>query len=188
VVDPGHGGEDRGAVGPGGTSEYEVNLAISRELAGFLQKGGARVILTRDNGGVEDRGLGGPSDLEERVELARREGAGLFISIHCNAFDDREKGAQVFYNPKSSRAQRLAQAVQNSIKKRLGNTERELLPLEAYVLQEDLLSIIVEVGFISNPREEKLLADKDYQRKMAYAIFAGVVDYLAAEAASKGGG
>jgi len=46
----------------------------------------------------------------------------------------------------------------------------------------------VEVGFISNSREEKLLADKDYQRKMAYAIFAGVVDYLAAEAASKGGG
>ncbi|HBT46711.1 MAG TPA: cell wall hydrolase [Peptococcaceae bacterium] len=177
VVDPGHGGIDVGARGPGGTKESEIVLAISRHLAEFLQQGGARVFLTRqdDNVSVGESG----DDLVERVRLAQRVKADLFISVHANAFDDREYGAQVFYDPASQEGRKLAEAVQAEIRRLLKNTEREALGLDAFVLRtQEIPAVIVEVGFLSNPREEKLLADPSYQREMAFAIYAGIARYL----------
>ncbi|MBC7325886.1 MAG: N-acetylmuramoyl-L-alanine amidase [Moorella sp. (in: Bacteria)] len=179
VVDPGHGGIDSGAIGPGGTPEDRVNLAISQRLAEFLSQGGAHVFLTRQDENVREGESG--DDLVERVRLAGRVGADLFISIHCNAFDRRERGAQLFYDPQSPEGKKLAEAIQEGIRRRLGNTERVPLSIDAFVLRsQEIPAVIVEVGFISNPQEEKLLADHHYQRQMAFAIYAGIVDYLAA--------
>jgi N-acetylmuramoyl-L-alanine amidase len=178
VVDPGHGGIDSGATGPGGTAEDRVNLAISQHLAEFFNQGGAHVFLTRQDENVQEGESG--DDLVERVRLAQRVGADLFISIHCNAFDSREKGAQLFYDPKSPEGKKLAEAIQTEISRRLANTDRVPLSIDAFVLRtQQIPAVIVEVGFISNPREEKLLADPGYQRQMAFAIYAGIVNYLA---------
>lgn len=178
VVDPGHGGIDSGAMGPGGTPEHRVNLAISKDLAGFLSRGGARVFLTRQDDNVHEGESG--DDLVERVKLAKKVGADMFVSIHCNAFDSREKGAQLFYDPQSPEGKKLAEAIQAEIKRRLANTDRVPLSIDAFVLRtQQIPAVIVEVGFISNPQEEKLLADPHYQRQMALAIYAGVVNYLA---------
>jgi N-acetylmuramoyl-L-alanine amidase len=178
VVDPGHGGIDAGARGPGGTSEADIVLAISQNLAVFLRQGGARVFLTRE-GEEAPEGESG-DDLVERVRLARRVGADIFVSIHANAFNDQEYGAQVFFTPGSKEGERLAVAIQEEIRRLLKNTEREPLSLDAFVLRNlNIPAVIVEVGFLSNPREEKLLRDKDYQRKMAFAIYLGIARYLA---------
>ncbi|GFN21881.1 N-acetylmuramoyl-L-alanine amidase family protein [Thermanaeromonas sp. C210] len=177
VVDPGHGGIDVGARGPGGTNESEVVLAISRHLAEFLQQGGARVFLTRQDDSVTEGESG--DDLLERVRLAQKVKADLFISVHANAFDDRERGAQVFFDPASQEGRKLAEAIQAEIRRLLKNTDREALGLDAFVLRtQEIPAVIVEVGFLSNPQEEKLLADPSYQREMAFAIYAGIASYL----------
>lgn len=185
VVDPGHGGIDAGAMGPGGTPEHRVNLAISKYLAGFLKAGGAKVILTRQDDNVPLGESG--DDLVERVRLAGKVGADLFISVHCNAFDSRERGAQLFYDPKSAEGKKLAESIQAEIKRLLANTDRVPLSIDAFVLRtQKIPAVIVEVGFISNPEEEKLLADPHYQRRMAFAIYAGIVNYLAGKGTPAG--
>ncbi|MDK2821323.1 MAG: N-acetylmuramoyl-L-alanine amidase [Clostridia bacterium] len=179
AVDPGHGGIDDGAMGPGGTPEQKVNLDISKYLATYLSQGGARVFLTRQDANVYEGKSG--DDLVERVKLSKRVGADLFISIHCNAFDNRESGCQVFYSPGSTEGKKLAEAIQASVKNKLKNTDRIAMGIDAYVLRtQDIPAVIVEVGFISNPKEEKLLADPLYQRQMAFAIYSGIIDYLTA--------
>lgn len=178
IVDPGHGGIDKGAMGPGGTEEQHVNLAISKHLAQFLSQGGARVFLTREDSNVYEGESG--DDLIERVKLVEKVKADLFISIHCNAFDDRERGAQTFYDQSSAEGKKLAESVQAEIKRLLANTERVPLSIDAFVLRNQKIpAVIVEVGFLSNPEEEKLLADARYQREMAFAIYGGIVKYLA---------
>lgn len=77
VVDPGHGGEDPGAVGPSGTKEKDINLKISKKLKDLLEDEGFKVILTRD----DDRFI----PLNDRTKIANEAGADIFISIHCNA-------------------------------------------------------------------------------------------------------
>ncbi|SMB90329.1 N-acetylmuramoyl-L-alanine amidase [Thermanaeromonas toyohensis ToBE] len=178
VVDPGHGGIDAGARGPGGTLEADIVLAISQNLAGFLRQGGARVFLTRQDAQAPEGESG--DDLVERVRLAQKVGADVFISVHANAFNDREYGAQVFFNPGSKEGERLAVAIQEEIRRLLKNTEREALGLDAFVLRNlNIPAVIVEVGFLTNPQEEKLLRNPDYQRRMAFAIYLGIAKYLA---------
>lgn len=77
VLDPGHGGRDPGAIGSGGTREKDVTLAISRAIRDALAGSGHRVVLTRDG----DSTLA----LPDRVELAHRHDADLFVSIHADA-------------------------------------------------------------------------------------------------------
>ena len=77
VIDAGHGGEDRGAVGPGGYLEKELALAMAQRLASLLQQAGLQVVLTRNG----DRAV----PLAERTEIANRERADLFVSLHANA-------------------------------------------------------------------------------------------------------
>jgi N-acetylmuramoyl-L-alanine amidase len=81
VLDPGHGGADPGAIGPGGTKEKDVTLDVARRARPALAKAGLTVVLTRD----DDHSVA----LEERTALANSVGADLFMSIHCNAADNR---------------------------------------------------------------------------------------------------
>ncbi|MDN5347829.1 MAG: N-acetylmuramoyl-L-alanine amidase [Clostridia bacterium] len=176
VIDPGHGGIDAGAVGPSGTLEKDIVLAISLQLAKILRLTGAEVILTRDKDGESF------PELDERVKMAKDRQATMFISVHANAFDDREYGAQVFYDPPSQEGRRLAENIQAAISERLQNTERAAAALDAYVLRnQQIPAVIVEVGFLSNPREENLLRKPAYQKEMALAITHGILKYLSSQ-------
>ncbi|MGH6717828.1 MAG: N-acetylmuramoyl-L-alanine amidase family protein, partial [Alphaproteobacteria bacterium] len=90
VIDPGHGGDDPGAIASGGLFEKDITLAAGRELAQMLRATGRyEVRLTRD--GDDFLSLG------ERIAFARRAGADLFISVHCDALDDtRVRGATIY--------------------------------------------------------------------------------------------
>ena len=83
VLDPGHGGTDPGAIGPGGTKEKDVTLDIARRARPALAKDGLAVVLTRD----DDHFV----PLEERTARANVAGADIFVSIHCNAADNRTR-------------------------------------------------------------------------------------------------
>ena len=90
VIDPGHGGENLGALGATGAYEKDVNLVIAKRLKHLLEvRTDIRVLLTRD----DDRDV----SFEERIGLANGEHADLFISIHCNAsFNRRANGIETF--------------------------------------------------------------------------------------------
>lgn len=185
VVDPGHGGRDPGKIGISGVPEKEINLEVSKRLATVLGQMGAAVILTRDSDiDLSDSSASGwrskkRQDLSRRVELANGRKADLYISVHCNAFSSqREHGAQVFSHPQSPESKVLAECIQSEMAKILQNTKRQARQVDYYAIRKTKMpAVIVEIGFITNPREDKLLQEPLYQSKVAWSIAAGIIKY-----------
>lgn len=191
VIDPGHGGIDTGARSPGGTYEKDITLEVSKRLAALLGQAGSAVILTREC----DMWLAEPdaphkkrSDLTRRVDIANRNNADVFISIHVNNFvyDRGTRGAQTFSQPGSDGSKILSEIIQNELARVLRNTSRKPKQIDYFIRHSKVPAVIVEIGFLSNPAEEKLLLDSAYQSKMAFAIYCGLVKYFADRAAPSG--
>lgn len=182
VIDPGHGGIDTGAS-RGNIVEKDITLAIAKRLARDLSQGGAAVILLRENGKdlagddfqgrIRDRKR---KDMNTRVRRANDAKADLMISIHTNAeLGSSSSGAQTFYQPGDEKSKMVASAIQEEMKRVLGNTRRKAVGGNYFVLKKTHMpAVIVEVGFISNPREAGMLTDPEYQSKVSYAIFSGI--------------
>lgn len=187
VIDPGHGGPDPGAVGPRGELEKDVVLGISLHLRHYFTAAGARAILTRER----DEDLSGlppdvpdikAIDLRRRVEIARGARADVFLCIHANATESSYwRGAQTFYRDNHPDSDRLARCIQRELVRVTRRTDRVALPgPKQYVLDNvPMPAVTVEVGFMSNPEEARLLTDSDYQKLVAWAIFLGTVRYFA---------
>jgi N-acetylmuramoyl-L-alanine amidase len=178
VVDPGHGGSDTGAIGPDNVLEKNVTLAIATDLRKLLSDGGAKVIMTRSS----DRDVtnGEASDIEElqaRVDIANQANADLFISIHADACDEMEGGTTTYFYPDSN--DDLAHLVQDSMVSQLKLDDRGSQPSDFYVLKNtNMPAILTEAAFISNPKEEKLLANRDFDKKVAIGIYNGIKKYF----------
>ena len=182
VLDAGHGGEDGGAVSLTGVPESQINLAIVLKLRDVLGLYGVDPILLRE----EDVSLHDEdaktlrekkrSDLKNRVAAIEKAEGGALISIHQNTYPSgRYHGAQVFYAPTEG-SQALAEHVQSSIRTALqpGN-ERAVkqIPSTVYIMNHITCpAILIECGFLTNPEEEALLRDEDYQRRLAAVIAA----------------
>ncbi len=189
VVDPGHGGVDPGAVGKNNILEKDLVLAVGHRLAALLRQGGAKVIMTRET----DTDLSDPElrslyakkrqDLARRVALANNSRADLLISIHINSYPNpRQSGAQTFYPAGSPAGHRLALGIQKELNFFLKDDRRVPLPGNYYILKEAKIpAVIVEIGFLSNPQEYKLLQDPAYQTKIAWCLYAGLVHYFASQ-------
>lgn len=174
-IDPGHGGTDPGAIGPRGTREKGINLSIAQTLVVFLKTRGIQAFLTRSG----DETI----TLSERVELANRLEAGIFVSIHSNASQSAAtQGIETFYHGASVRGSRLADAVQRELiaefigHKNLGAKSDSLLYRDGlYVLRNTSMpAIVVETEFLSNPVQEKFLSLPETHLKYAHAIFHGI--------------
>jgi N-acetylmuramoyl-L-alanine amidase len=207
VVDPGHGGKDPGAISPSGLREKEINLKVAKYLEAELRKRGFRVILTRSR----DTFL----TLEERVNVAKKYKADLFVSVHANS--NRTKyvsGIEVYYLSPSrlnskERSVKLAKigsvwprsmpfsakailwdmlltknyAISVEFSHALYSTFKNLgfkvkVPLKGpyYVLRSAYVpSVLVEIGYLSNKYEEKILRRKYYQKNIAESIALGIV-------------
>lgn len=178
AIDAGHGGSDPGAIGFNGTTEKEINLILAKKLQALLEEKGAVVIMTRTDDTAYSEVK--KEDLDHRAKIVTKKNAELFISIQCNAVPGSSyHGAQVFYYPESEEGKLLAESIQDSLVKKLKNTDREALTLSsAYIMYVlDIPAIIVETGFLSNPEEEALLNDKNYQEKVVAAVYGGIVNY-----------
>lgn len=186
VIDPGHGGVDPGAVGPLGTLEKDITLSVSKRLGRILTQAGAQVYLTRETD-IDLAGVGPGSekrrDLDNRVAVVRKHRAQVYISVQANSFGSQWTGAQTFYNNKSPSSIALARHIQEQLRQ-LTPTDRLALPIDVYVLNQlpgSCTGALVEVGFLSNPEEEKMLNDPLYQEKLAWAIYQGLARFLAGE-------
>lgn len=186
VIDPGHGGEDPGKVGPGELYEKNINLAVAKKLYTIINQGGGQVILTRDrdislSSGQDTVRERKRADLAKRVEIAASTKADVFISLHCNAFPaSRWSGAQTFYSPNIAGSKELAEYVQEELATQLGNTTRQAkTDTASIIMKRATIPIVnVEMGFLSNPKEAELLNDPAYQDKLAWAIYSGIVRFL----------
>ena len=185
VIDPGHGGNDAGAIGPTGVMEKNVTLKVALELRRLLEAEGAEIILTRETDRTVSEKGAKASDIEElgaRCDVANRVGAEIFISIHADSFTRPEaRGTTGYYYGKSStgRGQKLADCIRRNLVEQLGTPSRGTQPCNFYVVKNtDMPATLIELGFISNKEEEKLLDSKEGVMKAAQGIFDGIEDYF----------
>lgn len=184
AIDPGHGGSDSGAIGPTGIMEKSVTLRVSRELKRLLEAEGATVILTRTGDTeVSSKGANATSveELEARCEVANRADADIFLSIHADAFTNREvKGTTAYYYTKGTQqSKRLADSVRTALIDSIGTVDRGTQTSNFYVVKHtDMPAILVEISFISNPDEEKMMNSPEGIKKIAQGIADGIADYF----------
>lgn len=186
-----HGGFDGGAVASDGTVEKDINLKITLAVAKFLRQSGFNVVLTRENDvstdDVETEKISTrkKSDLKNRLNLMKDYKDAVFVSIHLNKFTtSAANGSQVFYS-RSEESKRLGDCIQKSIVAKLQpeNTRvNKLATSSTYLLYNATVpSVLVECGFLSNKAELEKLKDKDYQNKMAFSIYCGILEYFKGE-------
>ena len=186
VIDPGHGGEDGGAVADDGTAESGVNLAVSLRLREILTFAGRETVMTRDEDVMlNDEGLATMrerkvSDLKNRVRLVNETPGAVLVSIHQNALPGMPSvhGAQVFYNGVPG-GEGLAKAVQERLNQTV-NTERakvcKRIPDTIYLMKQVTVpAVLVECGFLSSPQETDRLKTTAHQTRLAVTIAAGLL-------------
>lgn len=180
VIDAGHGGKDPGTIGISGNYEKDINLEISKKLAEKLKLKGYKIILTRDS----DEYVDNPS----RAELANKKRARVFVSIHGNAMEDNSSvnGMQVLYYPNRESTigdlnnNELARILKDSLINGTGAIDKGIIEREDLIVlnQTKMPAILIECGFLSNEKEEKLLLTDDYQNKVVDSIVNGLEEYF----------
>ena len=181
IIDPGHGGSNPGAVA-NGFRESDNNLAVGLKLKDKLVNSGAKVIMTRSADRKVDPGSSTLSqELAARVKIAEENNADIFISLHSNSSENSSiDGAMTFYQTgQERRSQGLAQAIQKDMIKATGARDKGVQTESFHVIRNTTMpSVLVEMGFVSNPAEAELLSDNAYRNKMAQGIYNGVVNYF----------
>ncbi len=180
VLDAGHGGSDTGAVGPSGVTEKSVALAIALKTEKILQNEGMKVVMTRRTDiDVASPNASNVAELQARVDKIPPQ-ADIFISIHCNAFSNpKSHGMETYHYGADNGGKRLAQLLNEELAKYGGLTNRGVKAANFYVLKRsNRPASLIEIGFITNPDEEKLLASNDYQNKLAAAIASAVKKFF----------
>ncbi|MBQ7004223.1 MAG: N-acetylmuramoyl-L-alanine amidase [Oscillospiraceae bacterium] len=193
ILDAGHGGMDGGCSSAAGDVEKNINLAILLDLRELLEMSGYSVTVTRDTDvSIHDKGVEGianqkSSDMDNRLAIFNSADNAICISIHQNQFTDpKYSGAQMFYSDSHPQSGTLAQTIQDQFVTFLqpDNTrEIKLCGKELFLCYySENPTVMVECGFLSNPDEAALLVTEDYQQKVAFTIYAGLMEYLSAEA------
>lgn len=187
IIDPGHGGEDGGAVGNHlGTLEKDINLLISQELHRLFVLTDIDAVMTR----TEDVMLyqaGQESskkmhDIRNRALFVNQYNNPVFVSIHQNKFPlEKYSGLQVYYSKNHADSKTIAENIQNCTAHNLQrNNNRKIKQAGRNIyLMHNLKcpAVLVECGFLSNRNEELLLNDEDYRKKIAFIIFSSLIDY-----------
>ena len=188
VIDAGHGKPDEGAESSRGTTEAETNLKIALKLQNLLEQSGCSVVLTRSDENaiynIDSKTLRQKkiSDIHNRVKIGNESSADIFVSIHLNKIPQQQyDGWQTFYNAQNADGQKLAVSIQKSLNDAIQKeNDRVAKSIEnIYIVKHvEIPLTIVECGFLSNPEEEKLLLEDEYQNRLAWGIYNGIIDYF----------
>lgn len=171
MIDAGHGGEDPGAVGPNGTKEKDINLEIAYQLRGLLEQAGATVLMTR-TGDYQ-------VPLHDRPKMANEAGPDIFVSIHNNSYMRDSTGTETYYFTTNRNSKALAENIHSELIKGLGLPDRRVRVNDFVVVRDTLApSVLLEIAFLSNPKEEKLLLDPGFRLKAAESIRRGIFKYF----------
>lgn len=188
VIDAGHGVPDEGAESSRGTTEAQTNLKIALKLQNLLEQSGSTVILTRsdenaiydiDSNTLKEKKI---SDIHNRVKIGNESSADIFVSIHLNKIPQQQyNGWQTFYKQADEKSKKLAQSIQTNLNEAIQRENKRVsMKLDTvYIMKHVEIPIsIVECGFLSNPEEEQLLLTDEYQNKLAWGIYNGIIDYF----------
>ncbi|HCC04555.1 MAG TPA: N-acetylmuramoyl-L-alanine amidase CwlD [Clostridiales bacterium] len=188
VIDAGHGIPDEGAQSSKGTTEAETNLKIALKLQNLLEQSGSTVILTRSDENaiydIESKTLRQKkiSDIHNRVKIGNESSADIFVSIHLNKIPQSQyDGWQTFYKEGNEQGAKLAKEIQNSLNETIEKDNNRIAKSidNVYIIKHvEIPTTIVECGFLSNPDEEQLLLNDDYQNKLAWGIYNGIINYF----------
>lgn len=188
VIDAGHGKPDEGAESSRGTTEAETNLKIALKLQNLLEQSGSSVVLTRSDENaiydIDSKTLRQKkiSDIHNRVKIGNESSADIFVSIHLNKIPQQQyDGWQTFYNANSAEGQKLAVSIQNNLNDAIQKENNRVAKNidNIYIVKHvEIPTTIVECGFLSNPEEEKLLLEDEYQNRLAWGIYNGIIDYF----------
>lgn len=172
-IDPGHGGKDPGAVGQRGLREKDVNLIVAQGIKKRLEAS-YEVVMTRE----KDEYLG----LIPRTAIANTANAVLFVSLHCNGSDNPSaNGIEIIHHPYSEKGQKLADTIMDYLMPASGLRHRGVKSDQrglAVLRHTKMPAVIIEVGFISNRNEEKLMRSETWLSNVADAIAFGIDSYL----------
>lgn len=175
VLDAGHGGAQPGCV-IGALQEKDIDMAITQRLKLRLEEMGFDVVMTRSS----DDDI----NLSERAEIANEAEGDCFVSIHCNSYEDESISGLECYYYKSTEGKELAEAISRAA----GDNDvltREIKEGNFQVLRETVMpSVLIEVGYMTNPEELKALASEPYQQTLAESIADGIADLMQVSSAA----
>lgn len=188
VIDAGHGIPDEGAQSSNGTTEAQINLKIALKLQFLLEQAGSTVILTRsDENAIYDLDSKTlrqkkVSDIHNRVKIGNESSADLFVSIHLNKVPQEQYwGWQCFYKDGDENSKKLAKLLQENLNEAIQKENKRVAMRidNVYIIKHVEIPIsIVECGFLSNEEEEKQLLNDEYQNRLAWGIYNGIIDYF----------
>ena len=170
-----------------GVLEKNLNLEMALILGELLAENGYAVMYTRTEDALLYRpeenikGMRKIYDLKNRAAFAEAHPEAIFVSLHMNAFGDaRYSGLQVYYNVNDNGSEALARAVQDEVVLQLQpENHRKVKSGKDMYLMENIASpsILVECGFLSNAEECEKLSQKEYQKRLCFAILCGIIKY-----------
>lgn len=189
ILDAGHGFPDGGAtIKNNSTTESEINLKIVLKLQKLLEGSGCTCLLTRsDENGIYDESITSIKDMKiedmkNRAKIGNTSNADIFISIHMNKLADTKcYGWQTFYKNKDILSKELADNIQKNLDDLLNpNRKRQIKSISNIYLTKHVTIplVIVECGFMSNELELHKLTQDEYQNKLAFAIYSGILNYF----------
>ena len=188
ILDAGHGGEDGGAVGVSGLVEKDLNLDIAKRVAALLEESGVKVIMTRTQDvllydrSVDYKGRKKVLDLAARQAIGDADPEALFVSIHANAFSQKQyHGLQIWYGTRHAASAALAESIRGEVVSTLqpdNHRQSKQAGSNIYLLYHlQNPAVLVECGFLSNPVECKALEDEEYRQALAHALYRGIMAY-----------
>ncbi len=188
TIDAGHGIPDEGAQNENGLTEAGINLKIALKVQKLLEVSNCTVILTRsDENGIYDidsktlREMK-VSDMKNRVKIGNSSDSDIFVSIHLNKIPQNQYyGWQTFYKRNSEEGKNLSNYIQENLNQSIQIENKRVPQIISgkYIIENlEIPTVIVECGFLSNPTEANLLTQNDYQDKIAWGIYCGIMDYF----------
>ncbi len=189
IIDAGHGGEDGGTQTPSGTLEKDLNLKIAELLKKELEKMGINVVMTRTEDkllydtSVNYEGRKKKLDAAARLKITEENPNSVFVSIHMNSYTDpKYSGLQVWYSGNNPDSLPLARTIQdrNNTIFQVGN-KRQTKPVgeNIYLMNQiQCPAVLIECGFLSNPREAQSLCDSGYQIALSKSIAESIAEYI----------
>ena len=188
VIDPGHGGEDCGAVGVDGTLEKDIALSLAFEVGKMLEERGYAIVYTRTTDTLlykpeeNIKGIRKISDLKNRCIVGKSYPDSVFVSLHLNSFaQEKYSGLQVYYSENNEESRKIADSVQNRVRQDVQKTNNRVIKAgkDIYILENlDNPAILIECGFLSNKEECKKLSEKEYQKQLSFSIVCGIIEAI----------
>ncbi|GAA0591162.1 hypothetical protein GCM10009001_04000 [Virgibacillus siamensis] len=171
VIDPGHGGKDPGAIGVSHIKEKKLTLAAAEKVAKKLQDKGATITITRK----DDTYI----SLKKRVQKSAAHETDAFISLHYNAFQNPSVGGISTYYKSGDNSKELARSIQHSLMDTINLSNRGAKQADYHVLRENNdTAVLIELGFITNPKEVEKIQSDTYRKKVANSIADGLQQYF----------